>query len=239
MDYLRYGDERGQTHFGWLDSKHSFSFGSYIDHRHMGVSVLRVINDDTVAPGAGFDTHGHRDMEIISYVLEGRIEHRDSMGNHFVIPAGDVQRMSAGSGLTHSEYNASTTDELKFLQIWIQPKYRGLRPSYAQSTVRQRGAVTPLVSPTGERNVLSINQDMTMSRVVLKQDESVLLRTQRGRSTYFHVIRGTVHAASPVPGTQGIRSVELGAADALASTQAREMSLTAREPAEALWFDLP
>ena len=147
MNYIRKSDSRGKVNFGWLNSKHSFSFGSYYDPQHMGWSVLRVINDDQVSAAAGFDTHGHRDMEIISYVLEGAIEHKDSMGNQFVLPAGEVQRMSAGSGITHSEYNHSKTDSLRFLQIWIQPKQLGILPSYQQAKIPQDLAMTALVTP--------------------------------------------------------------------------------------------
>ena len=132
MNYIRRADERGHADFGWLDSRHSFSFGEYHDPDHMGFSNLRVINDDTVAPGAGFGTHGHRDMEIISYVLSGAVRHEDSMGNRFVVPAGDVQRMSAGSGVLHSEFNDSDEAPVHFLQIWITPSEMGLAPSYEQ-----------------------------------------------------------------------------------------------------------
>ncbi|MFT7411416.1 MAG: redox-sensitive bicupin YhaK (pirin superfamily), partial [Oleispira sp.] len=127
MFYFRAATARGNANFGWLKSLHTFSFGNYYDPDHMGISVLRVINDDIVAPGAGFDNHGHRDMEIISYILEGSIEHKDSMGNQFVVPAGDVQRMTAGTGIMHSEFNASKTEPLKFLQIWISPNLKGVK----------------------------------------------------------------------------------------------------------------
>jgi redox-sensitive bicupin YhaK (pirin superfamily) len=137
MIILRPANERGTANFGWLDSKHSFSFGRYYDPEHMGFSALRVINDDSVAPGAGFATHGHRDMEIISYVLQGSIAHKDSEGNVEVLPAGEFQLMSAGSGITHSEYNASQTDPLKFLQIWIQPNTLGSSPGYQQKNFGQ------------------------------------------------------------------------------------------------------
>jgi redox-sensitive bicupin YhaK (pirin superfamily) len=126
MKYIRKSEDRGVANFGWLQSKHSFSFGQYHDPKHMGVSVLRVINDDIVMPGQGFGEHGHRDMEIISYVIEGALKHDDNTGNSYVVPAGDVQRMSAGRGVTHSEFNASSTDKVKFLQIWIQPNVRGV-----------------------------------------------------------------------------------------------------------------
>ena len=137
MEYLRKHHELGSAQFGWLDSKHTFSFGQYYDPAHMGISNLRVINDDTVLGGAGFDPHGHRDMEIVSYILEGTIEHKDSMGNHFLIPAGEVQRMSAGTGIMHSEYNHSKSEHLKFLQIWILPQQTGIARS-EQRAMAQR-----------------------------------------------------------------------------------------------------
>ncbi len=132
MITLRQEKDRGRAQFGWLDSRHTFSFGHYYDPQHMGFSVLRVINDDIVQPGAGFDTHGHRDMEIISYVLEGAIEHQDSEGHQQKLPAGEFQLMSAGKGIYHSEYNASSTERLRFLQIWIEPKEKGSQPDYQQ-----------------------------------------------------------------------------------------------------------
>ncbi|KZZ46584.1 pirin, partial [Thalassolituus sp. HI0120] len=161
--------------FGWLNSQHSFSFGHYYDPKHMGFSALRVINDDSVAPGAGFDTHGHRDMEIISYVLEGAIEHKDSMGHSYIVPAGDVQRMSAGTGVTHSEFNHSKQHNLRFLQIWIQPNKLGITPGYQQQKIEQRGKLTPLVTPDGSDGSLSIQQDVSLYRVALNRGESLQL----------------------------------------------------------------
>ena len=157
MIYHRPSYERGSANFGWLDSKHSFSFGNYYDPEHMGVSALRVINDDTVTPGAGFGKHGHRDMEIISYVLDGAIEHKDSQGNQFVVKAGEVQRMSAGTGITHSEFNHSEDDALRFLQIWIIPNEMGIEPEYEQKLIEQNGKMTPLASPDGVDGSLTIH----------------------------------------------------------------------------------
>ena len=137
MTYIRKSESRGKANFGWLQSKHSFSFGNYYDKNHMGVSVLRVINDDLVMPGKGFGEHGHRDMEIISYVIEGALKHEDSTGNKYIVPAGDVQRMSAGRGVMHSEFNASNKEKVKFLQIWIQPNVLGIKPSYEQKNITQ------------------------------------------------------------------------------------------------------
>lgn len=192
MLYQRRADERGRANFGWLDSRHTFSFGHYHDPKHMGISALRVINDDTVAPGAGFDTHGHRDMEIISYVLSGAIEHQDSMGNKFVVPAGDVQRMTAGTGITHSEYNHSKTEALKFLQIWILPNQRNLPPGYEQKAIEQRGRLTPLVTPDGRDGSLIVHQDASIYRIQLQDGETEALDTSRGVG-YLHVIEGGVY----------------------------------------------
>ena len=173
--YIRRAKERGKVDFGWLQSAHSFSFGNYHDPKHMGISALRVINDDTVTPGAGFDTHRHQDMEIVSYVTKGALIHTDSEGNEHVIPAGDIQIMSAGSGIMHSEYNHSKTDEVKFLQIWLLPSQKGGKPRYAQATIEQSSKITPLVTPTGERNSLSVKQDVSLSRVVLTEGEQAQL----------------------------------------------------------------
>lgn len=172
MKYIRRANDRGAIDLGWLQSKHSFSFGSYYDPKHMGVSALRVINDDMVMPGQGFGTHGHRDMEIISYVTEGALKHEDSEGNKHVVPAGDVQRMSAGSGVMHSEFNPSDTEKVKFFQIWIQPNKMGIKPSYEQKSIPQNGILTPLVTPTGENGSLSINQEASLSRLVLGAQET-------------------------------------------------------------------
>lgn len=149
MITVRHAEDRGRANFGWLDSKHTFSFGSYYDPKHMGFSELRVINDDLVQPNAGFDTHGHRDMEIISYVLEGVIAHKDSEGNVQTLPAGEFQLMSAGKGIYHSEYNASETDPLRFLQIWIQPNTFGNKPGYQQKDFGRNAGLTTIATPNG------------------------------------------------------------------------------------------
>lgn len=227
MLYVRNEDQRGRANFGWLDSKHSFSFGHYYDRKHMGFSALRVINDDTVIPGAGFDTHGHRDMEIISYVLDGVIEHKDSMGKHSVLPAGEVQRMSAGTGVTHSEFNSSRTEKLRFLQIWIQPRVKGVKPSYEQRAIKQDGKLTALVTPSGEGNSLSINQDASMYRLKLNEGESYLFDTIK-RPGYLHVIEGDLT----------VNESAMQAGDAIGAYQ-EKLSVKARTPLTALWFDLP
>ncbi|AOS95732.1 Quercetin 2,3-dioxygenase [Microbulbifer aggregans] len=229
MDYIRRADDRGRANFGWLDSRHSFSFGSYFDPRHMGFSVLRVINDDRVRGGAGFPPHGHRDMEIISYILKGSIEHRDSTGNRYKVPAGEVQRMSAGRGIQHSEYNASRTEPLRFLQIWIEPNVTGIEPGYEQASIEQRGPLTPLVTPDGRDGTLSIHQDASLSRLRLAAGETFTLETH-GRAGYLHLINGKVKMADE----------EFGEGDGIGFIKTREQRLTAgNEGVEALWFDLP
>lgn len=227
MYYFRYGNERGRANFGWLNSKHSFSFGHYYDPKHMGLSALRVINDDTVQASTGFDTHGHRDMEIISYVLEGAIEHKDSMGKQYIVPAGDIQRMSAGTGVTHSEFNHSKNDALHFLQIWIQPNKKGIPPSYEQKTVVQKGSLTPLVTPDGRDGSLSMQQDASIYRLQLKAGEELALDTQR-RPGYLHVISGSVD----------VNNNAFTAGDALGASK-EILNVSALSDLTALWFDLP
>ncbi|WP_346837451.1 pirin family protein [Microbulbifer sp. SAOS-129_SWC] len=229
MDMIRKAESRGRANFGWLDSRHSFSFGSYYDPRHMGISVLRVINDDTVKGGAGFGAHGHRDMEIISYVLEGAIEHRDSTGNHFVVPAGEVQRMSAGRGIQHSEFNASRHQRLRFLQIWIEPNVTGIEPEYEQARIEQRGQLTPLVTTDGRDGSLSLHQDAGLYRLRLQPGEAFTLQTGP-RTGYLHVIDGSAAAGT----------AQLAAGDGAAMIKTREQLLSAGKAGlEALWFDLP
>ena len=227
MYYFRNADERGRANFGWLNSKHSFSFGSYYDPNHMGISALRVINDDTVIGGAGFDTHGHRDMEIISYVLEGAIEHKDSMGQQYIVPAGDIQRMSAGTGVTHSEFNHSKTDDLRFLQIWIQPNKMGIKPSYEQKKVVQNGPLTPLVTPDGRDGSLSMQQDASIYRLQLKSGEEIDLDTQK-RPGYLHVISGKAD----------VNNNALNPGDALGAVE-EQLNVSAMTDLTPLWFDLP
>lgn len=227
MIYLRPGKERGRANFGWLDSKHSFSFGSYYDPSHMGVSALRVINDDIVAAGAGFETHGHRDMEIISYVLDGAIEHRDSMGAHFVVPAGDIQRMSAGTGITHSEFNHSSDQPLRFLQIWIQPNQKGITPSYEQKSVTQTRELTPIVTQDGREGSLSMHQDAAIYRLQLEAGQQWTFETN-DRPGYLHLISG---AAS-------LNDQQLQAGDAVGAIN-EKLNVAASKNMTALWFDLP
>ncbi|QJR80153.1 pirin family protein [Alteromonas pelagimontana] len=190
MINIRLANERGAANFGWLDSKHTFSFGSYHDPKHMGFSALRVINDDTVTPGAGFGTHGHRDMEIISFVTKGIIAHKDSMGNVQELPKGEFQLMSAGSGVTHSEYNGSGTDMLKFLQIWIEPETKGGTPGYQQKDFGQQQGLTTIITPTGENGTLKIKQQATLRQLYLAQDTAEKLTIEDSRKVYIHVVEG-------------------------------------------------
>jgi redox-sensitive bicupin YhaK (pirin superfamily) len=217
-------------HLGWLDSRHSFSFGEYYDPKFMGHSVLRVINDDTIKRGTGFDAHAHRDMEIISYVLQGTIEHHDSLGNQFDVKAGEVQRMSAGKGILHAEYNASKTQDARLLQIWIRPDKKAIAPSYEQGEVIQTHALTPLVTADGRDGSLSMNQNASIYRLSLHPGEWKTLLRARGRSAYLHVVSG----AASVMGRR------LQAGDALGVVDATEVRVrNASEAFEALWFDLP
>ncbi|RDV23928.1 pirin family protein [Alteromonas aestuariivivens] len=228
MIYIRRANERGKVNLGWLNSRHSFSFGHYYDPKHMGVSVLRVINDDVVEPGRGFDTHGHRDMEIVSYVVEGALEHKDSKGNQYVIPAGDVQRMSAGKGILHSEYNASATKPVNFMQIWITPNVTGIEPSYEQKTIEQSSALTPIVSPDGQGNSVRIHQDASIFRLQLEPGQQHTLSTQ-GRIGYLHLVKGEAETDTH----------SFASGDAFALGPSDSVTVSAASELEALWFDLP
>ena len=194
----------------------------------MGLSVLRVINDDVVAPGQGFGTHGHQDMEIITYVIDGALKHKDSMGNIYVVPAGDVQRMSAGTGVTHSEYNHSDKDDVNFLQIWIKPKSKGIEPGYEQQTIEQRGQLTPLVTPNGADGSLSMHQDASIYQLVLSKGESIELATNE-RLGYLHLVSGSVE----------VNGQPFSAGDAFGVESEQKLDVIASEDLKALWFDLP
>src|SRR5688572_16928296 len=181
---LRRATERGHAHHGWLESHHTFSFADYYDTDHMGWSALRVINDDTVQPGHGFPTHAHRDMEIISYVLEGALEHKDSMGTGSVIRPGDVQLMSAGTGVAHSEFNHSQQDGVHFLQIWLLPNAKGVKPEYQQthfSAEEKRGRLRPVITPHGEEGSLHVNQDARVYAGLFDGAESATLEVDKDR----------------------------------------------------------
>jgi len=231
MITLRLASERGKANFGWLDSKHSFSFGSYYDPEHMGFSALRVINDDSVTPGAGFATHGHRDMEIISYVLEGSIAHKDSEGNVEVLPAGEFQLMSAGSGISHSEYNASKTESLKFLQIWIQPNTLGNTPGYQQKNFGQAVGLTTIATPTGDKATLQIKQNATLSQLILAPNSEITYQVTVGRKVYVHQVAGQL----------SIDEQNLSAGDGAKLTDITTVTLVnpADTQSTALIFDLP
>ncbi|MGI2179994.1 pirin family protein [Shewanella frigidimarina] len=231
MITLRHASERGIANFGWLDSKHSFSFGSYYDPQHMGFSALRVINDDSVTPGAGFATHGHRDMEIISYVLEGAIAHKDSEGNVEVLPAGEFQLMSAGSGITHSEYNASATEPLKFLQIWIQPNTLGNTPGYQQKNFGQAVGLTTIATPTGENGTLQIKQNATLSQLILAPKSEITYQIATDRKMYIHQVAGELN----------IEDQQLTIGDGAKLTDMTTVTLVnpTDTQATALIFDLP
>jgi redox-sensitive bicupin YhaK (pirin superfamily) len=231
MPALRKSEDRGHANHGWLDSYHSFSFADYYDPEHMGYGPLRVINEDRVQAGAGFGTHGHRDMEIISYVLDGALAHQDSMGNGSTIVPGDVQRMSAGSGVRHSEFNHSKTGVTHFLQIWIEPKFTGIKPSYEQkhfTAKDKRDRLRLIASPDGREGSVSMKQDAFIHAGLFDGDESAQLAIKAGRSGYVHVARGNV----------SVNGVRLRAGDAL-KTPAGSISIEGGKNAEVLVFDLP
>ncbi len=190
---IRRSQERGLADHGWLKSFHTFSFADYQDPRHMGFGPLRVINEDRVQPGQGFGTHGHRDMEIISYVLEGGLAHKDSMGNGSVIRPGDVQRMSAGTGVRHSEYNASDRDPVHFLQIWIEPDEQGVKPSYEEKhfdEASKRGRLRLIASRDGREGSVRIHQDANLYAALVDGAEVIKLEPAAGRRVYVHLVRG-------------------------------------------------
>ena len=195
MITIRPSTARGVANFGWLDSKHSFSFGSYYDPQHMGFASLRVINEDKVTPGQGFGTHGHRDMEIISYVLEGELEHRDSMGNGSVIRPGDVQRMSAGTGVRHSEFNASDTNPVHFFQIWVMPDTNNLEPSYEEKNFTpevKQGKLKLVGSPDGRDGSVTIHQDANLYMAALSSSDRLTHNLQANRVAWLQVARGSI-----------------------------------------------
>jgi redox-sensitive bicupin YhaK (pirin superfamily) len=229
---LRRADERGHANHGWLDSFHSFSFADYHDPEHMGFGPLRVINEDRVAPGQGFGTHGHRDMEIISYVLDGALEHKDSMGNGSVMTPGDVQRMSAGRGVQHSEYNGSRSAPVHFLQIWIEPNVRGIAPGYEQirfEPATKRGRLRLVASPDGAEGSTTIHQDARLYAGLFDGLENVVMPIEPGRRAYVHLARGALKVNGEL----------LGAGDALRLQGERELRIESGRSAEVLVFDLP
>jgi redox-sensitive bicupin YhaK (pirin superfamily) len=229
MIQIRYSNERGPADHGWLQSRHTFSFADYYDPEHMGVSALRVINDDKVAPGAGFATHSHQDMEIISYVKRGTIEHRDSMGHIEVLPAGEFQLMSAGTGVTHSEYNPSDTDSLEFLQIWIQPNVYGIEPGYQQKHFERSDGLQLIASPDGREGSLLIHQNVRLYQLLLNVDQSANHKIKAGRIAYVHVVSGTV----------SVNGERLTEGDGATVKDSDVIEFVGAEHSEALVFDLP
>lgn len=232
MIEIRRSDERGYADHGWLQSFHSFSFAGYHDPRHMGFGPLRVINEDRVAPGTGFGAHGHRDMEIISYVLDGALAHRDSMGNGSVIRPGDVQRMSAGRGVQHSEFNHDKRGQTHFLQIWIEPSVRGIEPGYEErrfDSDARRGRLALIASPDGRDGSVTIHQDASVRAGLFDGDERAELAIAPGRRAYVHVARGELTA----------NGERLEAGDALKLSGEDRLVLEAGHAAEVLVFDLP
>ncbi|MFZ5441557.1 MAG: pirin family protein [Myxococcota bacterium] len=232
MITLRRAHERGGANHGWLDTRHTFSFADYFDPRHMGFRALRVLNDDRVTPGMGFGTHGHRDMEIVSYVLEGGLAHRDSLGNAGVIRPGDVQRMSAGTGVRHSEFNASATEGLHFLQIWILPAREGLAPSYEEkrfSDAEKQARLRLIASPDGAEGSVTLHADARLFVTRLGSGESVAHPLSPGRHAWVHVARGAVRL--------GASELREGDGAAL-SDEAAVMLEGVPEGGEVLVFDL-
>jgi redox-sensitive bicupin YhaK (pirin superfamily) len=228
MVTIRPAAARGATRLDWLDSRHTFSFGDYYDPRHMNFGPLRVINDDKVAAGRGFGTHGHRDMEIITYVLDGALAHRDSLGTGETIRPGEIQIMSAGTGIQHSEMNPSSDEPVHLLQIWIVPDRGGLVPRYDQQKVDVGGRLVPVVTPDGRDGSIVIHQDATMLAGKLDAGAHATHRLAPGRGAWVHVARGSVQ----------VGDIGLEAGDGAAVVDEGEVSLVARTPAEVLVFDV-
>ena len=231
MITLRKSQERGHASYDWLNSHHTFSFANYYDPQYMGFKSLRVINDDRVRGGAGFGTHPHRDMEIISYIVDGALEHQDSMGNRSVIQAGEVQRMTAGTGVAHSEYNHSPTDEVRFLQIWLPPTQKGLEPSYEQrqySEAEKRGAFRLIVSPDGRDESLSIHQNVCLYSTVLKAGETLEHTLSPDLDSWVQVVKGEMT----------LNDIEMQAGDGAAIENETQLEITAKQDTEVLLFEL-
>jgi len=231
MIRLRRSDERGHANHGWLDTYHTFSFNTYRDPEHMGFRTLRVINEDRVAPGQGFGTHPHNDMEIITYVLEGALEHKDSLGNGSIIKPGDVQRMSAGTGVFHSEFNPSRSERVHLLQIWIRPAEKGLEPSYEQtafSDEAKRNRLCLVASPDGSEGSVRINQDARLYATILETDVSLDFNIETDRHLWIQVTRGSLKVGDQT----------LAAGDGAAVSDETAVTLQGIEEAEALVFDL-
>ena len=232
MKEIRRSNERGAADHGWLQSRHSFSFADYHDPRHTHFGPLRVINEDRVQAGAGFGTHSHRDMEIVSYVLEGSLAHKDSTGTSSVIRPGDVQRMSAGTGVSHSEFNASKTEPVHFLQIWIIPEKTGIPPSYEEKhfdAAERRGQLRLIASPDKADGSVLLHQDVRIFSGLFDGDEQARLDVAGGRYSYVHVARGAIH----------VGGLHLEAGDGLKITDAGDLEFKEGKSAEVIVFDLP
>jgi redox-sensitive bicupin YhaK (pirin superfamily) len=228
---IRRAEERGRANHGWLDSRHTFSFADYYEPRQMGFRALRVINEDRVQPGRGFGTHGHRDMEIVSYVIEGALQHKDSMGTGSVIRPGDVQRMSAGTGVLHSEFNASDREVVHFLQIWLIPAKQGIAPGYEQKTFGEsdkRGRLRLVASPDGADGSVTIHSNAKLYASVLRPGDQVEHVVAPGRHAWVQVVRGSAAAGG----------VELGAGDGASTSDGGGLRIASRDGAELLVFDL-
>lgn len=229
---IRRSNERGRADHGWLRSQHSFSFADYFDVQHMGFGPLRVINEDMVAPGRGFGTHGHRNMEIISYVLEGALAHSDSMGNGSTLLPGYVQKMSAGTGIRHSEFNPSPDNPVHFLQIWIEPNVQEVPPSYEETqftTASRQGQLRLIASPDGRDGSVTIHQDAFLYATLPDKEQTLTHALAPGRLAYVHVVRGNIT----------INDVALSAGDALKLSDEAAVILSQSDNAEVLLFDLP
>lgn len=228
---IRRSAERGHANHGWLDSHHTFSFANYYDPQHMGFRALRVVNEDRVAPGGGFPRHPHRDMEILSYVLDGALEHKDSMGNGSVIKPGELQRMSAGTGVTHSEKNASDDEPVHFLQIWLLPERAGLAPGYEQKRFAPeelRGALKVIASRDGRDGSVTVHQDVVLSAGRFTEGESATYRVAEGRGVFVHVARGRAR----------VNGTPLETGDAASVTDVASITIEGVADAEVLLFDL-
>ena len=231
MITLRKAQDRGHAQHGWLDSWHTFSFGDYYDPKHMGFRSLRVINDDSVAPGKGFPTHSHREMEIITYVLDGSLEHKDSMGNGSVMKPGDVQRMTAGTGVGHSEFNGSRSEPVHFLQIWVLPEGRNLPPGYEQkhfSKADRQGLLRVVASREGADGAVQVHQDVKLLAGLFGAGDSVSYALPAGRHAWLHVARGKIR----------VNGHDLQAGDAVQASEEAALSLSDASDAEVLLFDL-
>lgn len=229
MIEIRHSNERGPADHGWLQSRHTFSFAGYYDPNHMGISALRVINDDRVSPGTGFATHSHQDMEIISYVKSGAIEHKDSMGNVERLPTGEFQLMSAGTGVTHSEYNPSSDEPLEFLQIWIEPNVYGIEPGYQQKQFEARQGLQLIASPDARDGSLLIHQDACLYQLRLHAGQSASHLLGPGRTVYVHVVSGAI----------GLNGEHLSEGDGATVKADDVVKFSGHEKSEALVFDLP